>query len=209
MRSRFVLRIAAVGPDDSLTAHPAAGSGDAHDGRDRVALLARGDRSVLVGRAGERVSHVSRVPTRKNQRPLDGVAFLAPRQPRIDMGYHVVDPDELEPSSDHPCDRRSIAEAAELAQLAAAVYEIEPGEQLSTTYHYHEQREELFYVIDGTLSVETPDRTYTVDAGSVFVAEPESPIRPYNPEAAGAPVRVLGVGAPPYDIGRPYDPDAT
>ena len=123
------------------------------------------------------------------------------------MSYHVVDPETLSRSEDHPCDRRSLTEALDLTTLAAAVYTIEPGEQLPQTYHYHDQREELFYVLEGELTVETPDGDYTVPAGQVFVAEPKSPIRPHNPEGETDPVRVLGVGAPRYDIGRPYDPE--
>ena len=124
------------------------------------------------------------------------------------MGYHHLDPAAMSPSPDHPCDRRSLAEAAELAQLAAAVYALEPGEQLSTQYHYHDQREELFYVLAGDLHVETPDETFVVGPDEVFVVDPESPIRPHNPASADESARVLGVGAPKFDIGRPYDPDA-
>lgn len=122
------------------------------------------------------------------------------------MGYRIVNPEGLEPTPDHPCDRRPVAESAELSRLAAAVYEMDPGEQLPTTYHYHEQREELFYVLAGDLYIETPEREYTVPAEQVFVAEPDSPHRAYNPEDAEGPVRVLGVGAPKFDIARPYDP---
>jgi mannose-6-phosphate isomerase-like protein (cupin superfamily) len=121
------------------------------------------------------------------------------------MGYHHLDPSTMPPAADHPCDRRSVAEAAELAQLAAAVYELEPGEDLATTYHYHEQREELFYVLSGTLHVDTPGETYEIASDEVFVVDPESPIRPHNPESATATTRVLGAGAPKYDVGRPYD----
>ncbi len=123
------------------------------------------------------------------------------------MAYHVVDPADIDATEEFPCDRRSIAEATGLSTVAAAVYELVPGDQLARTYHYHEQREELFYVLEGTLAVETPDREYEVSAGSVFVATPNSPIRPYNPAAAERAVRVLGVGAPQYDIGQPYEPD--
>jgi mannose-6-phosphate isomerase-like protein (cupin superfamily) len=122
------------------------------------------------------------------------------------MGYHVVDPANLDPAEDYPCDRRSIADAAGLSTVAAAVYELEPGDELARSYHYHEQREELFYVLEGTLAVETPDWEYEVPVGSVFVAEPDSPIRPYNPDSADGSVRVFGVGAPQYDIGREYEP---
>jgi quercetin dioxygenase-like cupin family protein len=124
------------------------------------------------------------------------------------MGYHVIDTADLDPSPGHPCDRRSVAEAAGLGGLAAAVYDLAPGEDLATTYHYHEQREELLYVLAGTLHVETPDREYAVGADEVFVVEPESPIRPYNPADADGRARVFGVGAPAFDPGRPYEPDS-
>lgn len=123
------------------------------------------------------------------------------------MGYHVLDPDDLPRAPDHPCDRRSISEAAELAQLALAVYTMAPGEQLPTTYHYHEQREEAFYVASGQLTVETPGGEHVVEEGEVFVAEPESPHLAYNPDGADDPIRVVGMGAPKFDIARPYDPE--
>lgn len=123
------------------------------------------------------------------------------------MAYHHIDPDALESTPDYPCDRRGLSDAAELAALHAATYEMAPGEQLPRTYHYHERREELFYVLEGTLYVETPDGEYVVEAGEAFVAEPDSPHRAYNPDGADGPVRVLGVGAPKSDIAHPYDPD--
>jgi quercetin dioxygenase-like cupin family protein len=123
-----------------------------------------------------------------------------------DGTYHVFETDSLEPTPDYPCTRRSISEATDLSMLAAATYTLEPGEQLPRTYHSHDQREELFYVLSGELSVETPDRTYSVPEESIFVAEPDSPHRAYNPETAGESVSVLGVGAPQYDPAKPYDP---
>ncbi|WP_276261297.1 cupin domain-containing protein [Haloglomus litoreum] len=123
------------------------------------------------------------------------------------MGYHVLDPDDLPRSPDHPCDRRSVSEAAELAQLALAVYTMQPGEQLPTTYHYHEQREEAFYVVSGRLAVETPQGEHTVEEGELFVAEPESPHRAYNPDDAEGEVQVVGMGAPKFDMAHPYEPD--
>jgi mannose-6-phosphate isomerase-like protein (cupin superfamily) len=122
------------------------------------------------------------------------------------MSYHHIDPDALAPTPDYPCDRRGLSDAAELAALHAGTYEMSPGEQLPRTYHYHERREELFYVLAGTLHVETPDGEYVVEADEAFVAEPDSPHRAYNPEDASGSVRVLGVGAPKSDIAHPYDP---
>jgi len=120
--------------------------------------------------------------------------------------YHCIDPAALERTPDHPCDRRSISESVDLSVLAAAVYELEPGEQLPRSYHYHEQREELFYVSSGTLQVETPEGEFVVDPGELFVAEPNSPHRPHNPAGADESTVVLGVGAPRSDIAHPYEP---
>jgi len=125
------------------------------------------------------------------------------------MSYHVLDPANIDPTPEYPCDRRPIAEETGLSTLAAAVYELAPGEELARQYHYHEQREELFYVLAGTLHVETPDREFKIPAESMFIVEPDSPIRPYNPGSAAEQVRVFGVGAPQYDIGRAYEPAET
>lgn len=122
------------------------------------------------------------------------------------MAYHHVDPEDLPETDDYPCDRRGISDAAELLALHAATYEMAPGEQLPRTYHYHQQREELFYVLSGSVHVETPEREYVVEADEVFVAEPDSPHRPFNPAGASESARVLGVGAPKSDPGLPYEP---
>lgn len=121
------------------------------------------------------------------------------------MAHHHVDPSTLTPTPDHPCDRRSISDTLGLETLALATYELDPGEDLATTYHYHDHREEALYVVTGVLSVETPAETIRIEQGELFVAEPDTPHRPFNPPTADGPVRVLGTGAPAWDIGRPYD----
>lgn len=121
------------------------------------------------------------------------------------MGYHVVDPAAISSSQGHPCDRRSIDEQADLDVLAIARYELEPGENLATTYHFHERREEAFYVLEGRLHVETPGEEYVVKAGRWFCVEPGHAIRPYNPETASTSMVVLGIGAPSFDIGLPFE----
>ncbi|MBX0304614.1 cupin domain-containing protein [Haloarcula salinisoli] len=123
------------------------------------------------------------------------------------MAYHHIDPAELPETEDYPCDRRGISDAAELLALHAATYEMAPGEQLPRSYHYHKQREELFYVVSGPVHVETPEGEFAVETGEVFVAEPESPHRAFVPEDADQSARVLGVGAPKSDPGLPYEPD--
>jgi ABC-type oligopeptide transport system ATPase subunit len=81
------------------------------------------------------------------------------------------------------------------------------GENIPLTgLHYHDRQEEAFYVLDGRISVETPDREYVVDRGEVFVAEPESPHRAFNGADASGDATVLAVGAPPVSDGHPYEP---
>jgi uncharacterized cupin superfamily protein len=121
------------------------------------------------------------------------------------MGYHTLSPEALSPTPDRPCVQRPVGDAAGLEQLAANVYEAEPGEQVPLAYHYHDHQEELFYVLSGTLHVETPEGTYEVESDEVFVVEPDSPQRAFNPESATEPVRTFVVGAPAVDDVHPYE----
>jgi uncharacterized cupin superfamily protein len=123
------------------------------------------------------------------------------------MGYHVVAADAVEPTPDRPSIHRAIGDAAGLSGLAVNRYEAAPGEQLPLAYHYHDEQEELFYVLAGELHVETPEGTFSAGADEVFVAEPESPHRAYNPADADAPVEVLAIGAPAVDDAHAYDPE--
>jgi mannose-6-phosphate isomerase-like protein (cupin superfamily) len=126
------------------------------------------------------------------------------------MGYHLVDPDDLEQWDDRPTDVRSLSTAAgydyQDSPLGLRVYELAPGEQSSLTYHYHDEQVEAFYVLSGTLHVETPDEEFVVEADQAFFVDPGSPQRAFNPEDADTSTRVLAIGAPSVDDAQPYDP---
>ena len=124
------------------------------------------------------------------------------------MGYQHVVVDDLDPTPDRPSVRRAVGEAADLTEFAVNRYEVQPGEQIPLAYHVHGEQEELFYVLSGTLSVETPEGIYEVGTDEVLAVEPESPQRAFVPESAGETTVVLAVGAPAVDDVRPYDPDA-
>lgn len=115
------------------------------------------------------------------------------------MGYRVVDTESVEPEPDRPSECRKLADPGGLESVAINRFRAEPGEQLPLAYHYHETQEEAFYVLDGALAVETPAESYEVPAGDLFVVDPESPQRAYNPAEADDPVTVLAIGAPPVD----------
>lgn len=104
---------------------------------------------------------------------------------------------------------RYVSEAADLDHLGLRTYRVEPGEEIPLSgLHYHDEQEEVFYVLEGTLAVETPDRTYEAPSGQFFVAEPGSPHRAHVPADADRAVTALGMGAPPQSDGHSYDRSA-
>ncbi len=128
------------------------------------------------------------------------------------MSYQLVDPAGIDQFDDRDVDVRSLSDAAGLkardSPLGLRVYEADPGQQLPLVYHYHDTQVEAFYVLDGTLSVETPEQEFTVESDQAFVVHPGNPHRAHNPKDADDSVRVLAVGAPSVDDGHAYDPDS-
>lgn len=126
------------------------------------------------------------------------------------MGYHLVDAADLDQWDDRPTDVRSLSVAAgydyQDSKLGLRVYELSPGEQSGLKYHSHDEQVEAFYVLDGTLHVETPDEEYIVEPDQALFVDPGSPQRAFNPESADGPVRVLAIGAPSVDDAQEYDP---
>lgn len=121
------------------------------------------------------------------------------------MGYHVVDPDSIEPTPDRPCEHRSVSNALGLERMGLNVYRARPGEQLPLAYHVHDEQEEAFVVLEGDLHVETPGGEYVVSEGELFVAEPTNPHRAFVPEDADGQVRAVAVGAPSVDDAHAYE----
>lgn len=142
------------------------------------------------------------------------------------MGYEIIDTAELDPLPDRSATALELSDhyvqsgepvtgesSRGPEKIGLRLYLAEPGESLGgdARMHYHEQQEEVFYVIEGTLHVETPEEEYEVEPRQALVVEPESPQRAYNPEDASATVEVLAIGAPSYrELGRSdgfwYDP---
>jgi len=122
------------------------------------------------------------------------------------MGYHVVDPADLEPVPDRPSETRDVAEAIGLSNVSIRLYDVAPGEDVPLSgLHYHDEQEEAFYVVSGEIRVETPDREYVVSEGQFFVAEPKSPHRVFNASDATEDARIVAVGAPSVSDGHRYE----
>ena len=127
------------------------------------------------------------------------------------MGYHLIDPDDLGQFDDRDTDVRSLSEAAgydyQDSILGLRIYTLAPGEQSGLMYHYHDEQVEVFYVLEGTLFVETPEETFEVESGRAFFVDPGSPQRAYNPEDADSATRILAIGAPSVDDAHGYTPE--
>lgn len=125
------------------------------------------------------------------------------------MGYHLVDPDDIEPTPGRPSETKYISEAIGMENMGLRLYNVKPGEDIPNTrgLHYHDEQEEVFYVADGELRIETPEKEYTVPQGQFFIVEPTNPHRAFNhPDAAQTAV-VVAMGAPSVQDGHRYDPE--
>ena len=125
------------------------------------------------------------------------------------MGYHLIDPDELDQWDDRPTDVRSLSAAAgydyQNSKLGLRVYELAPGDESGLRYHYHDEQVEVFYVLAGTLHVETPDEEYVVESNQALFVDPGSPQRAFNPDTAATATRILAIGAPSVDDAHTVD----
>ena len=125
------------------------------------------------------------------------------------MTYEIVDPTAQDALPNRACETRPICgskkDASRFENLGIRFYVVNPGDQIPQGLHYHETQEEGFYVISGVLYIETPERTYDVNKGYLFLAEAGSPHRAFNPKDANQSAQVLAMGAPTSDPGRLYD----
>lgn len=122
------------------------------------------------------------------------------------MGYHIIDPADLDPEPGRPSTMRYVSEAAGMENMGLRVYHVAPGEEIPRSgLHYHDEQEEVFYVVDGELRVETPGQVYSVGAGQFFIADPKSPHRAYTDVDADTDTTVIGIGAPAADDAHRYE----
>lgn len=121
------------------------------------------------------------------------------------MAYHVVDPAALAEHDDRPASVKSIGDAAGLETLGLRKYRATPGQQIPLAFHFHDEQEEAFYVLEGELHVETPDEEFVVPAGQAFVVGPGNPHRAFNPAEATGDLVVLAMGAPSVDDVHNYE----
>lgn len=93
--------------------------------------------------------------------------------------------------------KKEVDEVVGATEFGFNLYTAEPGEQLPWGRHYHPDHEELFYVTNGQISVETPDGEFLVGAGEAFFVPRGAPQKAV---AVGEEsIEVVAVGAPKAD----------
>jgi uncharacterized cupin superfamily protein len=68
--------------------------------------------------------------------------------------------------------RKPVSKVLGTEDFAFNYFELGPGDSFSGGMHRHRDQEELFYVLEGTATFETPDDEYEVDAGGCIRFEP-------------------------------------
>jgi len=91
-------------------------------------------------------------------------------------------------------DRQSLADALGTTDVAINRYRLPPGEGLPSGLHAHLDQEEVFVVLDGTVTFETPSEPLVVDAGEAVRFAPGEHQTGRN--AGESPATVLAIGAP-------------
>lgn len=91
-------------------------------------------------------------------------------------------------------EKRPLSRALGAEHVNVNYYELETGDTIGFGYHHHPDQEELFYVLDGTVTFETEDGDVAVAAGEAVRFEPGEWQLGRNGGSERA--RVLALGAP-------------
>jgi mannose-6-phosphate isomerase-like protein (cupin superfamily) len=89
------------------------------------------------------------------------------------MEIVTIDALEPEPEGDVEVDRRSLSGPLGTTDVAANYYALDPGESFVAGLHAHMDQEEIFFVLEGTVTFETTrdpaadPRTVAVESGQV------------------------------------------
>ena len=110
------------------------------------------------------------------------------------MTYRTVRVDDLENAPSPAREKKEVDEALGVEAFGFNVYTVAPGERVPWGFHSHPRHEEVFYVLEGELTVDTADDPLTVEAGEALFVPPGHPNRAHN--AGEEVVRLVAVGAP-------------
>lgn len=112
------------------------------------------------------------------------------------VGYTRAALSELEANPNKPSQRWEVSPQLEIEGYNFNVARLEPGERLSqTAFHYHENQEEFFFVIDGRCRVETEDESFDLGPDEMIVFREGVVHLLHNPFEVAC--KLIAIGYPP------------
>jgi uncharacterized cupin superfamily protein len=106
----------------------------------------------------------------------------------------IVDIDDIDGWMSPATIKRPVGKALGTENVALNYYELASGDSFAFGYHAHGNQEEVFYIVDGTVTFETEDGTVEVASGEAIRFAPGEFQRGFND--GDERVRAIAVGAP-------------
>lgn len=111
-------------------------------------------------------------------------------------GYERARLSELEANPEKPSRRWEISPQLDIPGYNFNVAVLKPDERLSqTAFHYHENQEEFFYVIDGACRVEAETESFDLSEDEMVVFREGAVHLLHNP--FDEPCKLIAIGYPP------------
>lgn len=110
-----------------------------------------------------------------------------------DYDYRKVSVEELPDAPNPTRHKREVDEAVGATEFGFNLFVADPGERAPWGYHRHPTHEELFYVLEGALHVETPVDEFQIGPGEAFFIPAD---HPNCARAGNEGARFIAVGAP-------------
>jgi mannose-6-phosphate isomerase-like protein (cupin superfamily) len=114
----------------------------------------------------------------------------------VSDGYEHRSLRELDVNSDKPGRRWEVSPQLGIGDYNFNVAVLEPGERLSqNAYHYHDEQEEFYYVVDGRCRVEVEDGSFDAETDDVVRFDEAVPHMLHNPYDDSC--KIVAIGSPP------------
>ncbi|WP_227356467.1 cupin domain-containing protein [Haladaptatus salinisoli] len=114
----------------------------------------------------------------------------------MSRGYEHRSLRELDANPDKPGRRWEVSPQLGIEDYNFNVAVLEPGERLSqNAYHYHDEQEEFYYVVDGRCRVEVEDGSFDAETDDVVRFDEAVPHMLHNPYVDSC--KIVAIGSPP------------
>jgi uncharacterized cupin superfamily protein len=148
---------------------------------------------VIPGMVGPSIGSSAMSSPAPFRSPFAGIGTAFSRADEC-VVMETVTIEEIEASEMGEADVRNVADALGTTDLAMNRFRLEPGGSFTSGMHAHLDQEEVFYVIEGTATFETPEGTHEIEAGEAVRFAPGEYQQGRN--ESDAELSALALGAP-------------